>query len=459
MFGKIKHIYFVGIGGAGMCGIAEILVSLGYKVSGSDKQSTDVTNYLNKLGAKIFEGHFAKNVRGADALVYSSAVPADNPELIEAKKLKIPVIRRAEMLGELMRMKYGISIAGTHGKTTTTSMVGTILTEGGLDPTIIVGGKLQKLQTNARLGKSKFLVAEADEFDRSFLTLTSSIAVITTLEVDHLDCYKDLDDIKNAFIMFANKVPFFGAVIVCIDEPSVQDILPKLKRKVITYGVSKQAELRATTIRYKNGKSSFNINYKGKDLGEAEINLPGLHNIKNALASIAIGIELEMSFEDIVSGLKLFEGVGRRFEVKANVNDILIVDDYAHHPTEIMASLQGAKSGWTKRRIIAVFQPHLYSRTRDFHQEFGKSFFDSDHLILTDIYPAREEPIEGITGELIAEDAREYGHRNVDYIEDKNKIADKLLKIVKPGDLVITMGAGDIHKFGLELKEKLEKNA
>jgi UDP-N-acetylmuramate--alanine ligase len=458
MFGKIKHIYFVGIGGAGMCGIAEILVSLGYKVSGSDKQATDVTMYLEKIGVAVYEGHIAENVLGADALVYSSAVPKSNPELMEAKKLKIPVIRRAEMLGELMRMKYGISIAGTHGKTTTTSMVGTILTEGGLDPTIIVGGKLQKLQTNARLGKSKFLVAEADEFDRSFLTLTSSIAVITTLDVDHLDCYKDLDDIKNAFVMFANKVPFFGAVIVCIDEPSVQDILPRLERKVITYGVSKQAELRATAIQYTNGKSSFNVLHNGKNLGEVIINLPGLHNIKNALASVAIGIELEMSFKNIANGLKLFEGVGRRFEVKANVNDILIVDDYAHHPTEIMASLQGAKTGWINRRIIAVFQPHLYSRTRDFHEEFGKSFFDSDYLILTDVYPAREEPIEGITGELIAADAREFGHRNVEYIQDKHKIADQLHKIVKAGDLVITMGAGDIHKFGMELKEKLEKN-
>ncbi|MCB0279548.1 MAG: UDP-N-acetylmuramate--L-alanine ligase [Calditrichaeota bacterium] len=457
MFGKIKHIFFVGIGGAGMCGLAEILIDLGFKVSGSDKQLTDVTDYLKSIGATVYEGHAAEHVESADALVYSSAVSMENPEVKEAMKMKIPVIRRAEMLGELMRMKFGISIAGTHGKTTTTSMTGVILTEGGLDPTIIVGGKLKKIQTNARLGKSQFLVAEADEFDRSFLTLTSSIAVITTLEVDHLDCYKDLDDIKNAFVTFANKVPFFGAVIACIDEPSVQDILPRLKRRTITYGVSKQADLQAINIKYQQGKSSYTVVRNEEKLGDVTIQLPGLHNIKNSLASIAVGLELEMDFEVIRRGLESFDGVGRRFEVKGVEKDVMVVDDYAHHPTEIMASLQGAKSGWD-RRIVAVFQPHLYSRTRDFYEEFGKSFFDSDVLVVTDVYPAREEPIDGVNGELIANAATEFGHRHVQYVADKTKVVDFLKQEIHPGDLLITMGAGDIHKFGQQFLDTLKES-
>jgi UDP-N-acetylmuramate--alanine ligase len=454
MFGKIKHIYFVGIGGAGMCGIAEILLNLDFKVSGSDKQLTDTTEYLAKLGAKIYEGHFAENLHDIDAIVYSSAVPMTNPEIVKAKQLKVPIIRRAEMLGELMRMKYGISIAGTHGKTTTTSMTGTILTEGGLDPTIIVGGKLQKLKTNARLGKSQYLVAEADEFDRSFLTLTSSIAVITTLEADHLDCYKDLDDIKKAFVEFANKVPFFGCVVACIDEPSVQDIIPRLARRVVTYGVSKQAILRADDIHYDQGLTTFTVIYNEQKLGQITIHVPGLHNVKNALASCAISLELEMKFEDIKKGLEFYSGVGRRFEIKGKKQDITLVDDYAHHPTEIIATLQGAKSGFSNR-IIAVFQPHLYSRTRDFYKEFGKAFFESDILILTDVYPAREQPIEGISGELIANAAREYGHRHVEYVADKTLVPNKLKEITKPGDMVITMGAGDINKFGKSFLDEL----
>jgi UDP-N-acetylmuramate--alanine ligase len=447
MFGKIKHIYFVGIGGAGMCGIAEILLSLGFKVSGSDKNLTETTEYLSDLGAKIFSGHKAENTVGIDALVYSSAVPQDNPELTEARKNKVPVIRRAEMLGELMRMKFGISIAGTHGKTTTTSMAGTVLTEGGLDPTIIVGGKLQRLKTNARLGKSNLLVAEADEFDRSFLTLTSSIAVITTLEVDHLDCYEDLDDIKNAFVQFANKVPFFGVVIACIDEPSVQDILPRMQRRITTYGVSAQADLQAREISYNQGKTSFQVYFHDNHLGEILIHTPGLHNVKNALAAIAVGLELEMDFSAIVSGIDAYEGVWRRFQIIGEKKDIMVVDDYAHHPTEIEVSLDAAKTGWDKK-VIAVFQPHLFSRTRDFYKEFGKSFFNSDTLIITDVYPAREEPIEGVSGELIANAAREYGHRNVHYVENKDNIPAFLAQNTEKGDMVLTLGAGDIHKFG-----------
>lgn len=457
MFGKIKNIHFVGIGGAGMCGIAEILLNLGFNVSGSDKTKTETVEYLESIGAKVFEGHEGSHVEGSDALVYSSAVPMTNPEVVEAKKRKIPVIRRAEMLGELMRMKYGISIAGTHGKTTTTSMAGNMLTEGGLDPTIIVGGKLQKLKTNARLGNSKYLIAEADEFDRSFLTLTSSIAVITTLEVDHLDCYSDLDDIKNAFVAFANKVPFFGTVIACIDETSVQDILPRLERHVMTYGLSKQADLRAEAIQFYSNYSEYTVLYKEKELGSVRIQLPGIHNVKNSLAAIGIGIELEMPFKDIKLGVEQFSGVNRRFEIKGEKNHIIVVDDYAHHPTEIQATLQGAKRGWNKR-TVAIFQPHLYSRTRDFYKEFGKSFFDSDILIITDIYPAREEPIEGITGELIANAAREYGHRHVEYIPDKHQVVKHLHDIVHENDMVITLGAGDINKFGAQFLSELQNS-
>jgi UDP-N-acetylmuramate--alanine ligase len=454
MFGKLKKIHFVGIGGAGMSGIAEILINLGFIVSGSDRQQSEVIEYLESIGAKIFLGHLPENTEGIDALVYSSAVPLENPEIIAAKKQNIPVIRRAEMLGELMRMKFGISIAGTHGKTTTTSMAGTILTEGGLDPTIIVGGKLQKFKTNARLGQSQYLVAEADEFDRSFLTLTSSIAVITTLEADHMDIYEDLDDIKNAFVKFANKVPFFGTVIACIDETSVQDILPRLERKTITYGISKQANLRATDINYHEFSTDFNVISDGEDLGRVTIKSPGLHNVKNMLAAIAIGLELEMDFEKIKHGAELYEGVSRRFEIHGEKNGIMVVDDYAHHPTEIRATLQGAKSGW-KRRTVAIFQPHLYSRTRDFYKEFGKSFFDSDILIITDVYPAREKPIKNVSGELIANAARDYGHRNVIYVENKAKIEEKLREITKEGDLVIAMGAGDISKIGKEFYDNL----
>jgi UDP-N-acetylmuramate--alanine ligase len=456
MFGKIKHIYFVGIGGAGMCGIAEILLSLGFKVSGSDKQRTETTDYLASLGATVFEGHSAENMLDVDALVYSSAVPQTNPELVEARRRKIPVIRRAEMLGELMRMKFGISIAGTHGKTTTTSITGTILTEGGLDPTIIVGGKLKKLKTNARLGKSNLLVAEADEFDRSFLTLTSSIAVITTLEVDHLDCYEDLDDIKSAFVTFANKVPFFGVVIACIDEPSVQDIIPLMERRVVTYGVSKQADFQARDIEYNEGITTFTVydHNQALELGVVQLNSPGLHNVKNALAAVAVSLELEMDFEKIKQGLLAYEGVWRRFQIIGEKKDVMVVDDYAHHPTEIEVSLEGAKTGWDKR-VIAVFQPHLYSRTRDFYKEFGKSFFNSDMLIITDVYPAREEPIEGVTGELIANAAREYGHRDVHYIADKSEIPAFLAKHTEANDMVLTLGAGDIHKFGKDFFNEL----
>lgn len=452
----IKKVHFVGIGGIGMSGLAEILVSQGFEVSGSDLSSSDITERLKSLGIKVFEGHSRKNLENVDVVVYSSAVNADNPEVKEAIERKIPVIKRAEMLAETMRMKYGVGIAGTHGKTTTTSMVGLLLTEGGIDPTIIVGGKLSGLGgTNARLGKSDYIVVEADEFDRTFLKLSPCIAAITTLEKEHLDTYKDLDDIKAAFIEFANKVPFFGFVLLCMDEPALQDIMPLINKKIITYGTTSQADIRAVDIVHNEFSSEYTLVCFGEELGRIKINIPGEHNVKNSLVAVTIAKELGISFEQIQKSLNSFSGVYRRFETKYN-EDVLVVDDYAHHPTEINATLSGIRDGW-KRRLVAVFQPHLYSRTRDFSAEFGRSFLNSDVLICTDVYPAREKPIEGISGELIANAAKSFGHKNVIYVPDKTKVPEVLEEIHKEGDIIVTMGAGDIWKFGEKFVE-LKKN-
>ncbi len=456
MFKNIKKVHFVGIGGIGMSGIAEILLSQGFEISGSDKSLTEITNRLSNLGMKIYEGHSPKNLEDADVLVYSSAVNVDNPEVKAAIERKIPIIKRSEMLAECMRMQYGIGIAGTHGKTTTTSMVGLTLTEGGIDPTIIVGGKLSGLGgTNARLGAGEFIVVEADEFDRTFLKLTPTIAAVTTLESEHLDTYKDLDDIKSAFIEFANKVPFYGFVVICLDEPALQDIIPSINKKIFTYGLTAQADIRAIDIVHNEFSSTFTVKYKGEDLGKITLKIPGLHNVKNSLVAVCIAKELGIDFSIIKKALESFSGVYRRFEVKYN-NEILVIDDYAHHPTETSATLAGIRSGWD-RRLIAVFQPHLYSRTRDFYQEFGRSFLNTDIFICTDIYPAREVPIEGISGELIAETARKFGHKNVVYVKDKNDIPAKLIEIKKDGDIIVTMGAGDIWKYGEKFIEQIKK--
>ncbi|MGD8778774.1 MAG: UDP-N-acetylmuramate--L-alanine ligase [Ignavibacteria bacterium] len=452
----IKKIHFVGIGGIGMSGIAEILHSRGFKISGSDQNKTEITERLASLGMEISFGHDPKNVKDADVLVYSSAVKIDNPEVKEALDKKIPVIKRSEMLAETMRMKYGIGIAGTHGKTTTTSMVGLVLTEGGIDPTIIVGGKLSGLGgTNARLGRGDYIVVEADEFDRTFLKLTPSIAAITTLESEHLDTYKDLDDLKTAFTEFANKVPFYGFNVICLDEPALQEIIPHLNKKVITYGLTANADVKAIDITYDKYKSNFTVVYNGKELGPVTLNIPGVHNVKNSLVALTIGIELGLEFEQIKKSLAAFSGVYRRFETKYN-KDILVIDDYAHHPTETNATLLGIRSGW-KRRLVAVFQPHLYSRTKDFYVEFGRSFLNSDVFICTDVYPAREEPIEGVSGELIADIAKKYGHKNVIYEPDKNKVPELLKSIYKKDDIVVTMGAGDIWKFGEKFVDLISK--
>ncbi len=458
MFKNIKKVHFVGIGGIGMSGIAEILLSRGFEISGSDKSLSEITSRLSELGIKVYEGHSPENLKDVDVLVYSSAVSRDNPEVKAAAERKIPIIKRSEMLAECMRMQYGIGIAGTHGKTTTTSMVGLTLTEGKIDPTIIVGGKLSGLGgTNARLGKGEFIVVEADEFDRTFLKLTPAIAALTTLETEHLDTYKDLDDIKSAFIEFANKVPFYGFIVLCMDEPALLDIIPQINKKIITYGLTTQADIRAINISHSEFSSKFTIKYFGKELGDITLKIPGLHNVKNSLVAVTIAYELGIDFKTIKRALESFSGVYRRFEVKYN-KEILVVDDYAHHPTETTVVLAGIRAGWD-RRLVVVFQPHLFSRTKDFYQEFGRSFLNSDVFICTGIYPAREEPIEGISGELISNAAKKFGHKNVIYVDDKNDVPKVLNEIKKSGDIIITMGAGDIWKQGERFVELLRKSA
>jgi UDP-N-acetylmuramate--alanine ligase len=457
MFRSIKKLHFVGIGGIGMSGIAEILIDQGFKISGSDRALSEVTERLQKLGASIFEGHRAENIeQDVDTVVYSSAVQPDNPEILEAQKRNIPIVRRAEMLAEVMRLKYGIGIAGTHGKTTTTSMTSLVLMEGELDPTVIVGGKLSGLGgTNARLGRGEFIVVEADEYDRSFLSITPTIAVLTTLETDHLDCYRDLEDIKSAFIQFASKVPFYGFIVLCLDEPALLDIMPHLsKKKIVTYGLNPQADVQAVDIRHKDNSTTYTLVRSNQELGAIILQVPGLHNVQNSLGAITVALELGIPFTKIKAGIEKFAGVYRRWEKKGEVDNIAVYDDYAHHPTECRATLSGVKSGW-RRRVICVFQPHLYSRTRDFYEDFGKSFLLSDVLIVTDVYPAREEPIQGVNGELIVNAARQFGHKDVHYVPDKKEIPTFLKSVVKSGDIVITMGAGDIWKYGEEFLNQI----
>ena len=458
MFSKFTKVHFVGIGGIGMSSIAEILISRGFTVSGSDRAKSDITDRLESIGASIYEGHAAENVKDVDVLVYSSAVAETNPEVKAAIERNIPVIKRSEMLAETMRMqKYGIGIAGTHGKTTTTSMTGLVLTEAGIDPTIIVGGKLSGLGgTNARLGAGDFIVVEADEFDRTFLKLMPAIAAITTLEREHLDTYRDLDDIKGAFIEFANKVPFYGFVVLCMDEPALLDIRPSINKRVITYGVTPQADLRAVNITHDGYKTRYTVVYNNETLGDITLKVPGLHNVKNSLVAVTIALELEVPFASIKSALEKFSGVYRRFEVKYD-EDIMVVDDYGHHPTETTATLSGIRAGW-QRRLVSVFQPHLFSRTWDFYQEFGRSFLNSDVFICTDVYPAREEPIQGVTGQLVAEAARKMGHKNVIYVENKEEVPSILMKISQPGDIVVTLGAGDIWKYGEKFVQLYKEN-
>ncbi len=457
MYGRISKIHFVGIGGIGMSGIAEVLLNLGYKVSGSDLRRSEITDRLAGLGGEIFYGHTRENIAGADVVVISSAVKEDNPEVLEAKEYLIPVIPRAEMLAELMRMKYGIAIAGTHGKTTTTSMVATLLGHGGVDPTIVIGGRLNSLGTNARLGQGKFLVAEADESDGSFLKLSPTIAVVTNIDADHLDFYSGIDEIRDTFVEFINKVPFFGLAVLCLDNGNVAGIIPRVKKRFITYGLSAQADFRAIDVRLEGFTTSFAVQYRGERLGEISFRLPGAHNVLNALASVAVAMELNIPFPVIQEGFQAFGGVGRRFQVKGEVDGIMVVDDYGHHPTEIRATLAAAKGGW-ERRLVVVFQPHRYTRTKELFEEFVKAFYDADVLILTDIYPAGEQPIEGVTSEALAKSLRMHGQKDVTCISSKEEIVDHLLRILKPDDILLTLGAGNIWQTGEALLKSLGKD-
>ena len=456
MLGKTKKIHLIGIGGIGMSGIAEFLHNQGLEISGSDLKKTDVTRHLESLGIRIEEGHNPALVKDVDVVVKSSAVKDDNPEVQAAKTLRIPLIRRAEMLAEITRMSFSIGISGTHGKTTTTSMTGLVLEAAGLEPTIIVGGKVKNYGSNNVMGSGKYIVVEADEYDHSFLSLSPCIAGITNIDTDHLDCYRNLDDIKGAFIEYANKVPFFGSVIACLDDPGVQAILPSINKKVVTYGFSRQADIQGKNISMKDFVSEYDVSYKGYRLGRVKMNVTGRHNIQNSLQAISIGLELDIPFKHIREGLMQYSGVYRRFELKGEARGITVYDDYAHHPTEISATLEGFKDS-TKRRIVTLFQPHLYSRTRDFHVQFGNAFSSCDCLILAPIYPAREEPIPGVSSKLIADIAVQSGHLDVVLIENNADIVPKTLSLLKEDDILITMGAGNIWQYGEEILAKLKK--
>ena len=459
VFHKIERIHFVGIGGIGMSGIAEVLLNLGFKITGSDVRKTDITERLEELGARIFYGHKEENIADSDVdvAVISSAIRQDNPEVKKAKELFIPVIQRAEMLAELMRMKYSIAVAGAHGKTTTTSLISSIFGHAGLDPTCVIGGKLNSLGSNAKLGDSKFLVAEADESDGTFLLLFPTIAVATNIDMEHLDFYKDLNEIKAAFTAFLNKVPFYGLDIICIDNANLQSLIPLLKRRYMTYGLSKQADLRAENIVYEGFATKFKVVYKGYELGEITLMLPGVHNVVNALAACGVCIEKKERMADtcapfatIKEALKDFSGIHRRLEIKWD-KDIKLIDDYGHHPTEIRATLAAMRK-MSKSRIVVAFQPHRYSRTKALMDEFITSFNEADVLIVTEIYAASEDKIEGITGANLAEKIRASGHKNVFFAPTKEEAAEKILEIAKKGDIVVTLGAGDIYKIDERLK-------
>ena len=456
MFKGIRSIHFVGIGGIGMSGIAELLLNLKFEITGSDVAESEIITRLRGLGATIEIGHRGENLGNAQVVVYSSAVSLDNPECVMAKDRGIPVIPRAEMLAELMRMKHSIAIAGTHGKTTTTSMLATILAVADLDPTAIIGGKLDIFGSNARLGEGELLVAEADESDRSFLKLAPIIAVATNIEREHMDCYRDLDDILDTFVEFLNKVPFFGFNMVCLDNENIQQILPRLNRRVITYGSHTQALYRYTDPVFDGLTTRFAAYRGGENLGEVSLNVPGTHNCLNALAALGTAMELGIDFETVRKGIYAYKGVQRRAHVRGEKAGIMIMDDYGHHPTEIKMTLQAIKNGFPNRRLVAIFQPHRYSRTRDLFDDFVTSFYDASLLYITEIYPASEKPIEGVSGKALYESIKDHGHRDVYYVEHKEAIPEIVKENLKEGDLVLFLGAGDAWRQGLLLLEMLE---
>ena len=456
IFGKTKHIHLVGIGGIGMSGIAELLLNLDYFISGSDLRKTEVTEHLSDLGGKIFLGHRPQNINGADVVVFSSAVKGDNPEIVEARERSIPVIPRAEMLAELMRLKYGIAVAGSHGKTTTTSMVASILTEGGFDPTVVIGGRLNIWGgSNARLGRSDFLVAEADESDGSFLALSPSIAVVSNIDHEHIDFYRSMDNLRKTFIDFINKIPFYGRAILCVDDKEVQGLIPKLTKSYLTYGLNPQSDIRASGILKEGLNTTFDVIFKSRLAGNVTISIPGEHNILNALAAVGVGLELDIDFKYIREGLKNPGGLKRRFEIKDERGGILFLDDYGHHPTEIMATLSAAKECWPDRRLVVVFQPHRFTRTRDLYDKFVISFNQADSLIISPLYRAGEEPIPGVDSRTLYQGIRNHGHRAVTYCDSTEDTISELLDQIRPGDIVLTLGAGDIHLVGTDLLKRI----
>jgi UDP-N-acetylmuramate--alanine ligase len=463
MFAKIQQVHFVGIGGIGMSGIAEVLLNLGYRVSGSDLKNSSTTQRLAGLGAAVFEGHRVENIAGAEVVVTSSAIAAENPEVLEAHKLHIPVIQRAEMLAELMRLKYGIAIAGMHGKTTTTSMVAAVLAGGGLDPTVVVGGRVDAMGSNARLGKSQYLVAEADESDRSFLKLSPILSVVTNIDREHMDCYRNMRDVKKTFLEFMDRVPFYGMVVVCNDDAMLRRMLPQAQRRTVTYGTKRGSDF---LIKLENDSASasvrvegqplsrFRVSYRKKDLGEFTLHVPGVHNILNATAAIAVGVGLDVEIEAIRAGLDQFRGVDRRFQLRGRAAGVSVIDDYGHHPTEIKATLAAARScGF--RKIHVVFQPHRYTRTRDLIEEFATAFGEADSLFVLDIYAASEKPIEGISGEGLARAIREKGGTDAQYAGSFGEAVNAAGERAKDGDMILTLGAGSVSQLGPMILEKL----
>jgi UDP-N-acetylmuramate--alanine ligase len=458
MFRHVKRIHFIGIGGIGMSGIAEVLCNLGFLVSGSDARRSKNTERLQTLfDVKITEGHAAENVGDAQVVVYSSAVKEGNPEIVAARDRGIPVIPRAEMLAELMTLKpYAVAVAGTHGKTSTTSMIATVLGHAGIDPTTVVGGVVDTLGSNARLGASEWFVTEADESDRSFLMLYPTIAVVTNIDKEHMESYKGMDDVVQCFLDFVNKVPFYGATVICLDDPNIQLMMPRMKRRRVTYGLTAQAEISARNITYHGFGSTFSVVRRGEELGEIELPVPGEHNVYNALAAMAVALELDIPFEKIVAAFKTFKNANRRFQLKGEIDGITVVDDYGHHPTEIVATLSAAKNAAAGRRKVVVFQPHRYSRTKELMDDFVVAFNNADVLFLLDIYAASEAPIDGITAEVLAENIRRYGHRSVTYIGDVDNAAEKVVPELESGDLVITLGAGSVTRLSDEIVERLK---
>ena len=451
MLRKIQHVHFVGIGGSGMSGIAEVLLNLGYTVSGSDLELTGVTRHLTTLGAKVSEGHASSHVEGAGVVVTSTAVRSDNPEVLEARRLGVPVIPRAEMLAELMRLKYGVAVAGSHGKTTATSMVALVLDRGGLDPTVVVGGRLGTLGSGARLGKGEFMVAEADESDRSFLKLSPTVAVVTNIDREHLDTYRDLTDIQETFLGFVNKVPFYGSAVLCLDDTSLQDLLPRVERRVVTFGISPQASVSVRDLEVAPTRSTYTATFDGEALGPVTLPVPGAHNVANSLAAVAVGLDLDVSFDAIQAGLEAFTGVDRRFQERGEAGGVLVLDDYGHHPTEIRVTLETLRRRAGDRRTVVLFQPHRFSRTQALWDDFCRVFHQADRLLLTDVYPASEEPIPGVDAEGLARGIAERGHREVKFAGDLKAATEQLAKEVREGDVVLTLGAGSVWTAGEEL--------